>query len=193
MSSSRNFNKKGASLGVFKTSKVAKNPTIKSPRTIKPKFNSFPQPNYKRNLRISGIIILIAAAIFAIYYFTFSIEECKDLTCYQNNLFTCNKATYINEDETSVWRYSIKGKYDDDFCDVEVRLLKIKHGQISVESLQDKTMICQVVRSGDDFPEKDMTSCSGPLKEDLQEIIIERIHNYLLQNLGEIQENLKAI
>ena len=139
-----------------------------------------------------GFLIVLFASI-GIYYFVYYPKQCKDFSSYQDALLKCKRIVYINEDETSVWRYTVQGTLDKDFCKIEVRLLKIKKGQITIESLQDKTMVCKVLKSGNDFPEKDMTHCSGPLKEELQEIIIERIHNYLLQNLGVIQENLKAI
>ena len=99
----------------------------------------------------------------------------------------------INEDDEYVWRYEILNEGNQNNCNVEVILLKMKDSIINVEDLEGKSMICRVEKFGDILPEKDMLKCSGILKEELQEIIIDRLHNYLLENIGEINENLKRI
>ena len=40
-------------------------------------------------------------------------------------------------------------------------------------------------------PESDIGSCHGPLKEGLQDLIIQKLHSYLVQNLGRI--NLEVL
>ena len=49
-------------------------------------------------------------------------------------------------------------------------------------------MVCTVLKTDSQFPEKDISKCTGKLKEDLQDILIQRMHNYLLENVGEVQE-----
>jgi hypothetical protein len=40
------------------------------------------------------------------------------------------------------------------------------------------------------LPESDLTKCHGRLKEELQEIIIENAHRYIIENIGEINKEL---
>ena len=53
-------------------------------------------------------------------------------------------------------------------------------------------MLCDYPISTNGFPEDDITKCSGPLREELQELIIQRMHNYLLKNIGEIREDFEG-
>lgn len=147
----------------------------------------------KKNIYLALIILVIGFAGYYIYSNNYIPESCGDINCYETALADCKKVFVINEDENYVWRYEILDEEDKNNCNVEVILLKIKEGNIDVEDLEDKSMICKVGKFGDIFPEKDMVRCSGELKEEFQEIIIDRLHNYLLQNIGEINEGLREI
>jgi hypothetical protein len=52
-------------------------------------------------------------------------------------------------------------------------------------------MTCNYPISTLNLPEDDISTCTGPLREELQELIIQRMHNYLIQNIGEIKEDFK--
>lgn len=147
----------------------------------------------KKNLSIIIIIFIILFLGFLFFYFDYFPEECNDMNCYQNALLKCEKAFFVREEENYVWRYDILSESDRGSCNVKVRLLKIKSGDINSEILKDKEMICKVYKLDIIFPEKDMTKCSGTLRESLQEIIISRLHDYILQNLGEIAEAIGKI
>ena len=148
---------------------------------------------YKKRISIAIIILAVGIIAYFIYFNIFSAKECRDLECYNNSLLNCKKIWVIREEDNYVWRYEILKFNDENSCNVETRLLKVKAGKLNVEDLQGKSMICRVQRVDDIFPEKDMLRCSGVLKEKLQEIIIDRMHNYIIQNLGEIQEGLKEV
>jgi len=147
---------------------------------------------YKKRFLIAFIILIVGLLGFFVYFNYFLAKECKDVECYDKALLDCKKVWVIREDDNYVWRYEILSS-NKNSCDVEVRLLKVNKGSLNVEDLQGKSMVCQVQKVDDILPEKDMLRCNGRLKEELQEIIIDRMHNYLLQNLGEIKEGLQAI
>ena len=148
---------------------------------------------YKKRLLISLIILVAGLVGFFIYFYFFVANECKDVECYQEALLDCKKVWLIREGNTYVWRYEVLNKIDGNSCNVEVRLLRVNKGKLNVEDLQGKSMTCKVQKVNNVFPEKDMLRCNGLLKEEFQEIIIDRMHNYLLQNLGQIEEGLKEI
>ncbi len=153
----------------------------------------FGSKTYKKRLLIALIILIVGFVGFFIYFYFFVANECKDVECYQEALLDCKKVWLIREDDSYVWRYEILNKIDENSCNVEVRLLRVNKGKLNVEDLQGKSMTCKVQKVSGVFPEKDMLKCNGILKEELQEIIIDRMHNYLLQNLGQIEEGLKEI
>lgn len=140
----------------------------------------------KNSLMMSAIIIVIGVVAF-FYLVDFGIPECGDVACYHEYMDSCKKSYVVNEDENYVYRYEILQTNGNSYCDVEVRLLKVKNGGIDAEDLEGLDMVCKINRFEKILPENDMLSCSGKLREELQEIIIDRMHNQILQNLQEIK------
>ena len=128
----------------------------------------------------------------ALYYFGIFgiVKECKDLDCYYEYLETCKKSHLITETNDSVFRYEILKKNGDNYCNVEVRLIKVKSNGIDSEEIEGLNMICKVNKHDQAIPDRDMQACSGRLREVFQEIIIDRLHNQILKNLPQIIEEL---
>lgn len=145
----------------------------------------------KNSIIISLLIIILGIA--SLYYsgILFKPTECKDLACYKEYLLTCKKSFLINEDENYVYRYEILRANGNSYCDIQVKLIKIKNSTtLDSEKLEGLEMICKINRFEDILPEKDMLSCTGELREELQEIIINNLHNVILQNINKINEEL---
>ena len=148
---------------------------------------------FKKNILLILIVMVVGVISMYIYFNYYIPKPCNNIECYKAALLDCKKVWVINEEDEYVWRYEILNEGNQNNCNVEVILLKMKDSTINVEDLEGKSMICRVEKFGDILPEKDMIRCSGKLKEGLQEIIIDRIHNYLLQNLGEINSELVGV
>jgi hypothetical protein len=142
----------------------------------------------KKAIGISFLIVFIALILFASYFFFYYRRPCGTSGCFSEAGLSCKKVFWIREDAQASWYYEINGKSGDDNCKVGVKILKMKQGTIESEKLEGKEMDCIVDRRELTSPESDMAKCSGPLKEELQDIIIQRMHDYLLQNIGEIEE-----
>ena len=147
----------------------------------------------KKSVIFMIILLVIIMLGFLYYFFDYFPKKCNDVDCYQKALVNCKKSFYINEEEDYVWRYDIMSKNDISSCNVKVRMLKIKKGDIKLDDFVDKEMICIVQKYDYIYPEKDMLRCTGNLKEELQEIVIDRLHNYILQNLEKINEKLLGV
>jgi len=147
----------------------------------------------KKRVRIALIILIIALVIFVGYLSFFYAKPCIDADCFVEAVENCKHVSWIREDEQASWLYVIKGDAKDDSCKIEVRLLKIKQGTIDSEKLEGKKMTCVFKKGQTIFPEKDISSCTGVLKEEMQDLLIQRMHNYLLQNIGEVREEFKKI
>jgi len=144
----------------------------------------------KTRLIIAGFILIILI-IGSFYYFYYNaINECDGIDCYKIALSKCDKVFVMNEDESYIWRYEILGEQNSGTCNVNVRLLRIKQGDIDLEDLQNFQMTCQIPKQDELLPDKDLLRCSGRLKEEFQEIIINRLHNYLLLNIDSINVEL---
>ncbi|MEK6859338.1 MAG: hypothetical protein AABX54_00850 [Nanoarchaeota archaeon] len=147
----------------------------------------------ERNLIIFIIlVIIILIAVFG-YFLLFYYKICNDEICFFNAIDRCKKVSWIREDSQASWQYKITGIYGKTDCNIKVKLLKIKQGTIDIEKLQRREMKCIINKGSREYPEKTLLFCNGLLKEGMQEIIIQRMHNYILQNLGEIKQGFSGI
>lgn len=146
----------------------------------------------KKRVGLALIILIIVLVVFTGYFLIFYARPCIDSTCFVSAMETCKRVSWIREDAQASWLYVVKGNAKGDACKVQVKLLKMKQGTIDSEKLQGQQMTCIVQKGETQFPEKDISRCSGVLKEELQDLIIQRMHNYLLANVGEIQEEFKG-
>lgn len=147
----------------------------------------------QKHIGLALVILIIALVVFAVYFFFFYAKLCKDSNCFTDAMQTCKRVSWIKEDAQASWLYTVKGNAQGDSCEVDVVLMKMKEGTIEAEDLQGKEMTCIVQKGETQFPEKDISRCSGLLKEELQDLLIQRMHNYLLENVGEIQEEFQEI
>lgn len=143
----------------------------------------------KKRLLISIIILIVAIILFIAIYFFYYARPCNDSACFSESLLKCSRVYFIKEDSKASWYYQIQGSSGEDSCIVKIKLLKMNSGSIDTEVLEGTEMTCIVNKGETTAPEENMKSCSGLLKERLQEIIIDRMHGYLLKNLGEIKES----
>jgi len=141
----------------------------------------------KRNLFI--IILFIALILVVGYMVFFYTKICVNFECFQESMEECSRADYINEEPEASWGYKIKGREGIN-CVVEVTLLNAKKGELGINEFVGHKMDCSYPAGISAYPEKDLDKCHGRLKEDLQEIIIEKLHLYVLENLKEFQESL---
>jgi hypothetical protein len=146
---------------------------------------------YKR-LLISLVILTIVLIIFLGYYFFFNEKQCSDATCFKNAFAKCGKFSFVKEDSQALWSYKILGSSGGSRCNVEIILIRLKEGTVENQVLEGKDMECSVLPENSASPEGDLSKCTGLLKEEMQDIIIQRMHNYLLKNCGEIKEEFKV-
>src|SRR3989344_7068574 len=130
--------------------------------------------------------ILIVGVV--IYLFVTQEHICQDFECFRESMTSCKKTVFIREDLDMVWEYTIKSRGVSDSCMVEVKLLKVIEGKVEAQDLVTKSMLCDYPVASNYFPEDVITRCSGILKEDLQELIIKRMHDYLITHIGTIEE-----
>lgn len=137
-----------------------------------------------------GIIILVV--LVAALFLTFNPEKCPNFECFQKRMIECKSTSYINEEPEASWGYKIIGKRAGK-CEIEVTLLGAKEGSLDLRKYEGNSMSCFFDEGFVTYPEKDLDACHGELKENLQNVIIEKLYNYIISNLGEIQEELRRV
>ena len=144
--------------------------------------------NWKAYL-IIGIIILLIAAVYFTFFFYYS---CDDLGCFQSHQKACVKTKFISDEEDTTWKYTIQGKEGEE-CEINVEVLVIKKGSADKQKLKGKSMDCYLPLGSIISPESDLARCHGELKEDMQNLIIQKLHSYIIENVEEIDEELESI
>jgi len=145
----------------------------------------------RKGIKILSILILIVL-IVAVYFTFFFYYSASDLADYFSKQEKCARTKFVNDAEETTWKYVIKGKQDG-MCEVEVVALQIKKGTADRTVLQGKSMTCLVALDSNKNPEKDLARCHGELKEELQNLIIQELHKYIVDNLGDIGEELNKV
>ncbi len=143
----------------------------------------------EKRKRLLVFAVVIAFIVIASVYLSFLPVKCKSYECFRVNMAECNPATFINEEKEASWGYEIIGP-NVNTCKVEVTLLQAKEGELSLLDFEGNNMNCYYDRGLVAYPEEDLASCTGLLKENLQERIIQKLHEYIVDNLGSVKTAL---
>jgi hypothetical protein len=135
----------------------------------------------RRGILAGALLILLTAA----WLFFFYSKSCPDSDCFNKSLFKCSQATYLNKGN---WTYSYRiiGQTNGD-CDVIVKLV-FAGMDYKFRDIVGESMLCSIPLKKVDPPEKDLSYCSGPLKEKLQYLVIVDLYEYITENLGSENE-----
>jgi len=142
--------------------------------------------------KIAAIALVIVVLISLYFIFFYKNKTCETPDCFLNAMKDCEKSSYINDEPEAAWEYKIKG-IENNECKVSVKLLLAKQGELGIDKLVGLEMHCYYPKGVSAYPEKNLNKCHGLLKEELQVIIINKLHSYILENLGQIKEGLTKI
>jgi len=147
---------------------------------------------YRRRREILKFVV-VAAVFFGVllmgYLFVIYAEKCETKECFYSHLAYCKSASWNNDAPEATWGYAIKGEAEGK-CEVEAKLLLLKKGKVEIERLEGKSMKCLLPLGVTALPGENLEYCTGQLKEEMQDLIIKRMHSYILENLGKINEEV---
>jgi hypothetical protein len=145
----------------------------------------------KSTFVIAVLILLLLGIIYLLFVYK---QSCKTQTCFGNALFKCSKAIYTKAEENATWFYSVEGA-SKNTCAVRVKVLELKADAETVKALKGKDMTCSIPKelSGAFMPEEKIEYCHGMLKEGLQDLIIQKLHLFIVQNIGQINQTIKPM
>lgn len=142
---------------------------------------------------IVAIILIISLMGIAMYLMYSSARPCTTQTCFDNSLKNCRMAFFIRESDEVIMQYRIVGQFENS-CKVDVKLLQIKKGTTEISDLEGKSMTCDLRLGTISLPEADLSLCHGILREEIQDLIIKRMHSQLMENIGQVsQETTKVL
>ena len=155
---------------------------------------------YNRHIKKPGsklwilILLLIIALAWAVYIYL--PKNCgTDRGCFIQKAQTCSKAKVIDYKEGNEFIYEIKDKTGSD-CIFYVKINKMKENTDYnlVKILEGKDMLLEQFKINPLADTKDIIdSCSGSLKEALQQLTIERLYGVIISNIGGINKELQKL
>jgi hypothetical protein len=130
------------------------------------------------------VLVILAFAVYIVWFMFFSYKECDSWDCFNSRLEDCKRTTFIGG-TNMIFEYTVSGEKGD-ACMVGIELLQ---GEISNKDsigLEGQKMECALPTGVIMVPESDILKCHGILKEGLQDLVITKLHTYIIQNLGRI-------
>jgi hypothetical protein len=148
----------------------------------------------KKRLIVLGVllVLILIGLVISGYYLYSNVNTCSSQECFYNSLSDCRKTSYISDTPETTIQYSILG-ISRGKCDVNVKMLQVKKGTVELSALEDKEMVCSLPLDLVVDPEKDLKNCHGILKEEIQNIIIQRMHAQIVENIGKISEEATKV
>jgi hypothetical protein len=119
--------------------------------------------------------------IFANYIYY---NPCENLACFNDYLESCDRAKHVYVMGDSVFEYKIFSR-SSEVCFVKVTLARDE----SLKDLKGQSMVCDIPRGLVAIPGLPNNDCHGLLKEGLNDEVISRLQRYVVQNIGEINED----
>lgn len=151
--------------------------------------------DFKKYIKAAMIIIVLAGmAVSAYFIYYYSVTcELNDESCFSSAEISCRKASFIRESDEFVTSYNIFGESNDK-CRIDIKILQVKKGASELEALENLGMSCYIpLNTQVKNPESDMNNCNGRLKEQVQDIIIQRMHSQLIENIGQVSRETTKV
>lgn len=138
------------------------------------------------------VTIFLVGALFAAYELGAFKKTCTDDACFKAALDKCDYAKFLTTKNYNYYLYTIQGTSNGD-CRVDVSLEKMAVGTPpeKIAQFEGKSMKCYLPKSEiakmEAFQFENMLNyCTGPLKEEMYQLIIEKLYTIVIQNMGDI-------
>jgi hypothetical protein len=148
----------------------------------------YEKPWYYKWKWIVGIAFLIAVLLVFVWFWFFRYGECETWECFNENLRRCDRVSFVGGTDM-IFEYTIRGSSGGE-CEVGVELLMGELNNQDSIKLERQKMTCMLPEKVVMIPESNIGRCHGLLKEGLQDLVIKKLHTYLVQNLGKINLEL---
>lgn len=135
------------------------------------------------------LILFVIVAVLLFYE-----KDCGfSKECFENSFQKCEKAKVLLEEDKNIFEYKITGSKSNS-CVVSVTITKLDPAasKEAVNLFQGKSMVCNIPRSQTFETENILQYCSGPLKEAIYELIIQKLYGILAENLGDIISQVQS-
>ncbi|MFW5872163.1 MAG: hypothetical protein ACOCUT_03565 [bacterium] len=145
---------------------------------------------YVKKHKVRWILVVIIALIilYFIWARTMYYKECDTWDCFNERLESCKRTSFIGGNKM-IFEYKIEGLVDGN-CHVRTTLIQGELNNRDSQKLEGNEMVCKIPEGVVIVPESDIDNCNGILKEGLQDLILDKLHTYIVRNMGKINLDL---
>jgi len=148
--------------------------------------------------KLAIYVVIIVIAVWFLFFSGIFKKNCKqDVECFEERVVECKPTKYINIHNNNIYDYKvIKKSKGNCVIDIKLRRMAIGTDIKLVEKLEGKSMKCYVPIENLRYlklneMENLLNFCTGQLKEEIYEIMMEKMYGLLIRNLGGIEEEIK--
>ena len=111
-------------------------------------------------------------------------------SCYDRHMESCKRTKLTTYDEGSTFIYQIaRSQGGNCIVDITLSSMPEEADEDSQLLFEGKSMTCSIPK-GTEFYTETLPYCTGPLKEAIYELTIQKMYNILAQTLGDIMQDL---
>jgi len=171
-----------------KPKKKSKNKLFIKIKKIFSHKKSKPMSRRKKAFYTSLVVLVIVSLL--VYTGIFPFYKCDTDQCLEDALAKCRPISYEKLQNSNLYIYKIYRSFSKE-CRVKVTLERMAIGSDLdlINLLEGKTMMCQIPRNEPEAIKK-LNYCTGPLKEGLQQVLIQRVYGLLIKDIPEILEKM---
>ncbi len=145
------------------------------------------------------LLTILGLVIFTlILLYIYSPTDCgNDKVCFDKYAKTCSRSKITASFNGNMFNYEIKGSQNKD-CIINIKLSEVNpNTPLDVKNkLLGRSMLCKIPKINLSTQKLEDTnklldSCTGPLKEGMLELIIEKMYSIIIQNMGKITTELE--
>ncbi len=150
--------------------------------------------NVKKRKIVGIIFFVIVVGLLSWFFFSVNYTKvCEDDNCFNSALSICKRAEFLKDTTDARWYYKINGPAQNERCEVYVKLAQLRKGGIEIVRLEGKDMVCLTPYSVVESPQREIESCHGELREEISSLLIQKMHSYLLENLGQVSKEFTTV
>ena len=135
-------------------------------------------------------ILFILLFIVGIIYYSYEFDCGESKSCYDRHMESCKRTKLTTYDEGSTFIYQIaRSQGGNCIVDITLSSMPEEADEDSQLLFEGKSMTCSIPK-GTEFYTETLPYCTGPLKEAIYELTIQKMYNILAQSLGDIMQDL---
>lgn len=152
------------------------------------------KPSFFKVLLLILFVLLVAYVVLSIP------KNCReDKTCFNEAFKVCKPAKMITTESGNIYSYKILGKTSNK-CVVDIKILSVnpETSQDTKILFEGKSMRCEIPKEkysvlNLDKIDNTLDYCTGPLKESIYQLMVDRMYNLVVRQLGGITTEIQGI